>query len=388
MPKFKYFVTVSSESNNNTSKKEYSEDFRSYSKKQCSQYRSNHEYTFDVGKIIDCFQDSSNDEDIGDNSNDEGMGEIITDALSIISTVTMEEKSFTYKKNELINFFEYYKLFIQDIKFEYSILVNSQISERIIEANSELTTIMFSFIDYIKRQYKLEITLSSISDQIKECLDSMEKLFYHKIKMILSSTEIRVINNFLDILRDSQLSSEYFYGKKCFALAYKGSFYFAVSGNDYHSPNPQIEALGKQIVGALSVSKPTYCIATDETPSYGYFDLNHHFVEYENVVLRGDGTASAINNVGLQYSCCERKIIHYINPEFIYGSFYKLRFIIKYAPCIDCSLALTKASNRYLYGMEIKYFFDSRKAFSQIKKKIPNWIKTNEKNGNISVFRN
>lgn len=377
MPEFNYLVEIASENNGNTSEKMYSEKFEGYNKVQLSQFVINHEYPFDVKKIIDCFQDKKE-------CIDEGLGEIITDALSIISTVSFSENKFTYKKNELVNFFEYYKLFIQDIKFDYSLLLNTQISENIIEGNSELTAITFSFLDYIKQQYNIIINSSSLSKQVEECLNSVQILFTHKIKMILNPTKIRVTNNFLGILSGPKLSSKYYYGPKCFALAFKGSFYYAVSGYDYQNPNPQIETLGKQIVGALVISQPVYCITSDKTPSYGYLNSNMNFVEYDTVICHGNGS----NPSRAQYSCCERKILPNIEPEQILGYFYKLRIIVKYAPCIDCSLALTKAANQYLHGLEIKFFFNSRKEFTLIKNNILTWIKDNTNNGEIVLYKN
>ena len=88
----------------------------------------------------------------------------------------------------------------------------------------------------------------------------------------------------------------------------------------------------------------------------------------------------------------KRKKIYFQIFNLIYnqilGYFYKLRIIVKYAPCIDCSLALTKAANQYLHGLEIKFFFNSRKEFTLIKNNILTWIKDNTNNGEIVLYKN
>ena len=66
-------------------------------------------------------------------------------------------------------------------------------------------------------------------------------------------------------------------------------------------------------------------------------------------------------------------------------TFHKLKFICKYKPCIDCSLALLDATNEYYHGIDFKYYYLDSHEFAANKEYTKEYIKNNTNNNSISI---
>ncbi|WP_407436049.1 hypothetical protein [Treponema sp.] len=382
IPNINYTVSI------NKNENRFEESFTPYNKQQCLEYYNNHEYPFDISNLIKSFSEQI---DIKPNESKE-LGYVLMDSLSFISGITVSiykdnNSRVQFHKNS-VDFFEYYKLFLQDIFFDYSLLINSLNIVSIIEKNDLLDNKLNELLDFIGKKYSIIInTNDTLEAQLKLLIYNIEnKYFTHLIQINLSENELSITSNFLESMKNQQLTSKFFYGKRCFCLAYKGDFCYSISGYDFNKKDPSYEKLEKLLPNPASNFSTNYCMTNENTRTYGFNDKNtHNFVMYNNYILHGDGNNSDFNNKYLQFSCCERKILSYVLPEKKSYYQYKLKFICKYKPCIDCSLALIDAANELKHGIDFKYYYLTPKEFSSVKEHIKGLIIKNTNNNTIRI---
>lgn len=154
---------------------------------------------------------------------------------------------------------------------------------------------------------------------------------FNKLKKILSSNE--------------NAKEMFIEGKKCFAICKsKRKTYFALSGIDYNlnsgkSISPLI--VNNAIVSVGNSIKKihrnwTYAQLSDNTECYmDDFSEPGSMIYGNSIRTFRDDLNKGTYNIGMSYSCCERKIFSHIPPAN-----KKYEFFIKYLPCKKCLPAM------------------------------------------------
>lgn len=357
------------------------EEFIPYNKKECLNIYYNHNHSVDLRLLIESFDDIDNN--TADNNE---LGYVLMDAICFISVFTGKIwglDNYKFRKYE-IDFFEYYKLFLQEIRFDYSIISNCQNIISKIETNNKLKEITISYLEDINKNYYFQNDKNdTLKNQFSFMLNQLNNFYNHKINVHLSNNQVNIVNNFIKQLQQQNLSSNFFYKNKkkynCFAIAFKKQFYYAISGYDYIKQDKRFETIQELLLPYIS----SYCYTKENTRSYGYIDnTTGSFVKYEKYITHENGKNPEIKNLFAQFSCCERKILSEIDKE---TTLHKLKFICKYKPCIDCSLALLDATNEYYHGIDFKYYYLDSHEFAANKEFTKEYIKNNTNNNSISI---
>lgn len=156
-----------------------------------------------------------------------------------------------------------------------------------------------------------------------------------------------------------------------FAFNFKCKWYFSLSGSsvDYYGniivddkwSSKKIEKAYGEVKNALSVFMDKYlgvanpiikeCHLTDDTRRYVLY--GGIFLS-PSVTLENDVKRNSIEGLNPHYSCCERKILTYIEGGFVNPDYLKqsadnilkhYTFIIRYDPCEKCMPALFGCEN-------------------------------------------
>lgn len=154
----------------------------------------------------------------------------------------------------------------------------------------------------------------------------------------------------------------YFYDEKpqsCYALCVADDEkFFALSGNDYSSSgipptsNKDIDAIADAI--GLSLKGFTQVTLNDDTKRYATC-LSSSEIYYDGrETLRKDERFASVNFIGMNYSCCERKILSKIP-----STAKNISLFIRFKPCKKCLPAMVGKLNQsiesYVISEQIGY---------------------------------
>ena len=264
----------------------------------------------------------------------------------------------------LYDFFELYKIFLQDLKLDFSILFNLTNIVNQIENNKQLEEIAIKFLTFIVSKYNLQIaTTSPFSLFLHQIIISLQKNYTNHIFIFnITNNKFEILISFLDILKNSSFASEYYDGNRCFALTEADEIYYTISKNDFSETYTKLSP-EKMIGTDLSKVFPNYifnyCQVTAKTKTYAYRNnQTKNFIVYENPIEFGTGINPLFHNIKAQFACCERKIFSNLKKNGIHLTFY-----CKYKPCIECQLAIFDEYAHGTYSISFDFFYEDKKDF-------------------------
>ena len=304
--------------------------------------------------------------------NNNGISSPLLDALAISVKLAKHNGLINNSEKEiqfLYEFTEYYKLFLTEIKNDLHLLliIFSNLSNITKKHNSILK--IRNFLKKLNNKYQLAISITN--QNINALLSSFIPTFYHTFlnhQFLIEKKDDRmsILNKYINLLKTIKLGKETYKKQKCFCLMYENEYYYTISGYDFDYTEVQLKEvnqIGIDLNKCFQNYKFHYCRINDFTLSYGITPKTNKFIQYRYPVPHFIAINKHFPSIGLQYSCCERKIFSYlINYNM------KLEIYCKYAPCKKCIPAL-KDEKKFRQGnLSFDYFYKDFPTFKTLYK--------------------
>lgn len=337
-----------------------------------NQYYSNYKELF-INKFIGNFKELRLEDFAIDSSlHNNRISSPLLDALAISVKLAKQNGLIKNSKKEiqfLYEFTEYYKLFLTEIKNDLHLLliIFSNLSN--INKNNNSILKIFKFLKKLNNKYQLAISITN--QNINTLLSSFITTFYHSFinhTFLIEKKDdrISVINKYIELLKTIKLGKEAYKKQKCFCLMNENEYYYTISGYDFDSTDAQLKEviqIGEDLNKCFPSYKFNYCRLNDFTLSYGFTPGKKRFIQYRYPIPHFFAIYKHFPYLGLQYSCCERKIFSYLQD---YNT--ELKIYCKYAPCKKCIPAI-KDEKKFRQGkVKFDYFYKDSPTFNTLYK--------------------